>query len=80
MESIITAREANQQFSKLLRRAQAGERIIVTSRGQPVAQISAIADAPNERLEAKKKAFIKQLRGRGPTPMRRWSRDELYRR
>jgi prevent-host-death family protein len=78
MKNTISAREANQHFSKLLRRAQAGERIIVTSRGRPVAQISGIAEAPDERLEARKKVFIKKLRNRTATPIRQWSRDELY--
>jgi prevent-host-death family protein len=78
MDNTVSAREANQHFSTLLRRAQAGERIIVTSRGRPVAQISGIAEAPNERLEAQKKAFIKKLRNRAITPMPHWSRNELY--
>ncbi|HET7371700.1 MAG TPA: type II toxin-antitoxin system prevent-host-death family antitoxin [Gammaproteobacteria bacterium] len=78
MDDTVSAREANQHFSKLLRRVQGGERIVVTSRGRPVAQVSAIVDAPNARLEARKKAFIKQLRRRPATPIAGWSRDELY--
>jgi prevent-host-death family protein len=74
----ISAREANQHFSRLLRRAQAGERIIVTSRGRPVAQISSIVDAPDDRLEARKKKFVKKLRSRSARPMPNWTRDELY--
>jgi prevent-host-death family protein len=74
----VSAREANQHFSKLLRKAQAGKRIVVTSRGKPVAQVSGIADAPDDRLEARKKAFIRQLRSRATKPIPEWKRDELY--
>jgi prevent-host-death family protein len=74
----ISAREANQHFSKLLRRAQSGERIIVTSRGRPVAQVSSIVDAPDDRLEARKKKFIKKLRSRPARTIPIWAREELY--
>ena len=39
MERIITATEANQRFSEVLREVSAGESFTVTSRGKPVAEI-----------------------------------------
>jgi prevent-host-death family protein len=40
----VTAREANQAFSKLLEAAAKGEEIVVTRRGKPVARICPIVD------------------------------------
>jgi prevent-host-death family protein len=48
----VSAREANQRFSKLLAAAEAGEEIVVTRRGRPVVRIVAIAagtDAKRKR-------------------------------
>ena len=35
----LNAREANQQFSKLLAAVEAGETVVITKKGQPVAEI-----------------------------------------
>lgn len=78
MQTTVSAREANQHFSQLLRRVQAGERIVVTSRGRPVAEVSGISDVPDERWEARKADFISRLRQRAATPLPEWSRNELY--
>lgn len=74
----VTAREANQHFSRLLREAAGGETVVVTSRGRPVAQITGVSAKADDRLEARKQAFVKELRDRRPTPIKPWSRDELY--
>jgi prevent-host-death family protein len=37
---MVTAREANQGFSKLLNEVASGESVIITSRGKPVAQMT----------------------------------------
>jgi prevent-host-death family protein len=39
MTRIISAREANQRFSDLLGKAADGETVIITRRGEPVAQL-----------------------------------------
>lgn len=39
MTRIVTAREANQHFSEILGRATDGEAVIITRRGEPVAQL-----------------------------------------
>lgn len=59
----VGAFEAKTQLSKLLERAQRGERIIITRRGIPVAQLTAIggekaADSPRVIEE------LKAIRGR----------------
>ena len=40
----ITAREANQQFAKLLRQVAQGKEFLVTLRGKPVARIAPAVD------------------------------------
>ena len=47
----VTAREANQSFSRILKAAESGESVVITRRGEPVAIIapyrrSAIANTP----------------------------------
>lgn len=39
MADIITARDANQRFSKLLGQVEAGESFVITKRGVPVARL-----------------------------------------
>jgi prevent-host-death family protein len=44
----ITAREANQSFSALLRQVTEGEEVVITHRGRPVARMSPVQDASRE--------------------------------
>ncbi|MDN5870893.1 MAG: type II toxin-antitoxin system prevent-host-death family antitoxin [Nitrococcus sp.] len=74
----VTAREANQHFSRLLREAANGETVVVTSRGRPVAKITGIGAKTDDRLEARKWAFVEELRHRRPVSIESWSREELY--
>jgi prevent-host-death family protein len=39
MAYTVSAREANQQFSDILGRAAQGESVVITRRGQPVAEL-----------------------------------------
>jgi len=50
----ISAREANQQFSRLLGEVAAGEEIVITRRGRPVATLAPFRGRPMtpERREA----------------------------
>ena len=77
MERIITATEANQRFSEVLREVSAGESFTVTSRGKPVAEI-----VPPKPVKRPTKAELEEMFARmhelpgvvtGP-----WTRDELY--
>lgn len=45
---VITTGEAKKHFSRLLRRAAAGEEVIITRRGEPIAQLIRIG-APTGR-------------------------------
>ena len=75
----VSAREANQQFARILGEASAGEEIVITRRGKPVA---VLAPYRPQTLTPEQKAAIVRIRemmqrgiGRGA---RRFTRDEIY--
>lgn len=49
----MTAREANQAFSKLLAEVDSGEEVVITRRGRPIAIVKPYGDA---EAEARRKA------------------------
>ena len=76
----VSAREANQQFSKILEAAAGGEEVTITRRGVPVAKlvpVSGDADAAErECRKAEALALIKKGLPLGPTVP--WTREEIY--
>ena len=77
----VSAREANQQFSKILEAAVGGEEVTITRRGVPVAKLVPVHDAKMQaERERKRQAALEWLR---EDPLRGgavadWTRDELY--
>jgi prevent-host-death family protein len=76
----VSAREANQQFARILGEAANGEEIVITRRGKPVAVLAPYRRAP---LTPEQEAAIEELvammkRGlvRGA---RKFTRDEMQR-
>lgn len=81
----ISAADANRHFSKLLGRVKAGETVVITSRGTPVATLAPADDAARlaaEKAEAERqadrKALFDRLRSQPPSEFMPWTRDELY--
>jgi len=74
----ISAAEANRHFSSLLREVARGKQITVTSRGKPVATITAADQVARPERVAAKRALLSRLRATPATGARSWSRDELY--
>ena len=76
----VSAREANQQFARILGEAANGEEIVITRRGKPVAVLAPYRQAP---LTAEQKAAIEdvvQMMKRGLVDgARRFPRDEMQR-
>lgn len=75
MDRAISASEANQRFSELLREVADGESFTVTSRGRPVARVS-----PVDR-EGDKQSVKRLLDRLSRLPVRYsgdWSRADLY--
>lgn len=77
----VSAREANQQFARLLGEAAAGEEIVITRRGKPVAVLSPYR---TRALTAEQQAAIDRalvLLERGIVKgARRFTRDEMHER
>ena len=77
----VSAREANQQFSKLLEAAVEGEEVTITRRGVPVAKLVPVggpnAGSEGERRKATALAWFKggALQGGAVAD---WTREELY--
>ena len=74
----VTAAEANRQFSAVLREVAQGERVMVTSRGKPVATIEPVRRAGTARAGAAKRRLLDHLATVKPVGARAWTRDELY--
>lgn len=74
----VTAAEANRQFSRLLREVARGETVIVTSRGQPVAQMTPVDDAERAGKAAALEAFLAFCRSQPRRTIPAWTREDLY--
>ena len=75
MERAITASEANQHFSELLREVAEGQSFTVMSRGRPVARVLPV----NRQQESR--SVERLLKFLGGLPVRHsgdWSRGDLY--
>ncbi len=75
MDRAISASEANQRFSELLRDVAEGERFTVMSRGRAVARVVPVDRAGEGSGVARLLAFVATL------PVRHagaWTRDDLY--
>ncbi len=76
MDRAISASDANQRFSELLREVQEGESFVVTSRGRPVARVTPVDD-----LDRQGPAISGLLDFVATQPRRRaegWRREDLY--
>ena len=81
--STVTAREANQHFSKFLDAASRGEEVTITRRGKPVAKLVPIVAAKDPAEAAREAAEWEQAlaffrKGVPSTSQEPWTRDELY--
>jgi len=75
MDKSISASEANQHFSELLRDVAEGQSFTVTSRGRPVARVLPVDRHQERRAIECLLDFVAGL------PIRHsggWSRDDLY--
>ncbi|HEY2446758.1 MAG TPA: type II toxin-antitoxin system prevent-host-death family antitoxin [Rhizomicrobium sp.] len=83
----VTLREANQQFSKLVREVEeTGERVLVLRNGKPAVEIAPTAKRARRNLSKEQQAafdaFLNTAANRPGSSkgVRRWSRDELHER
>ncbi|WP_191060581.1 type II toxin-antitoxin system Phd/YefM family antitoxin [Geminicoccus harenae] len=78
----VSAREANQNFAKLLADVAAGETVVITKRGQEIAKMAPVSSQPRG-TEAERQArideFIRWLRRGVEFPEAfEFNRDEIY--
>jgi len=75
MDKAISATEANQRFSEMLRDVANGDSFTVTSRGRPVARVVPVEPADQKRKikELLEKMRREPIRISGP-----WKREDLY--
>jgi prevent-host-death family protein len=76
MERAITASDANQRFSEMLRAVQGGDTFVVTSRGRPVAKVMPVDDHTERRQKVA--AALDFLDTLPTTHAKPWRRDDLY--
>ena len=74
----VTAAKANRQFSSMLREVAQGGRVLVTSRGKPVATLEPVRRVATARAGAAKRRLLLRLAAVTPMGARDWARDELY--
>jgi prevent-host-death family protein len=82
MEKTITAREANQNFARVLREAEEGSEFVVTRRGRPVARIAPITTKGRRVLTAEQQRvldrMIKRMRRGWDLGGEKFNRDSIY--
>jgi prevent-host-death family protein len=78
----VSAREANQHFAQVLSSVEAGEQVVVTKRGKPVAVISPYRGETSEQRRAAIEDFLKLLNKPliAAAEFRTVSRDEMHER
>ena len=75
MDRAISASEANQRFSELLREVAEGESFTVMSRGRAVARVLPVDREGDRSRVADLLAFVRELPKRHAG---KWTRDDLY--
>jgi prevent-host-death family protein len=75
----VGAREANQQFSRLLKDAEGGEHIVITRNGKAVAQLSPARQVKSSRAQKKAVEEMIRLMKKGlDLGGKRFTRDEMH--
>lgn len=77
MDEIVTAADANRQFSQILRSVREGRSYVVTSHGRPVARIVPVDEEVKARALAHA-ALLARLASQPVVDVGSWTRDELY--
>ena len=76
----VTAREANQAFSRILREAEEGEPVIILRRGRPVAVLAPYRTADTKERERAIEQIVGLMRQGLPIGGRPFTRDEMHER
>jgi len=80
MVKTVSAATANREFSKLMKIAESGEEVIVTSRGTPKVKLVRIEEV-DDAAAMRRKAFdelTRRLRSQPTLNLPRMTRDDFY--
>lgn len=78
---IVSAREANQGFSKLLAEVAKGKEVVITRHGKPVARLVPVRDeAAAKKRDAAIRRMMRRLEKGVPLGGLRATRDEMHER
>lgn len=75
MDRAISASEANQRFSEMLREVGRGDSFVVMSRGRAVARVVPVDVDAKQKSARRLLDFVEKLPRRSVSG---WTRDELY--
>lgn len=80
MVKTVSAAQANREFSKLMKLAESGERVVVTSRGQPKVAIVPIEveDAQKAKRREAFEKLTRRLKSQPAQNLPRLTRDDFY--
>jgi len=76
----VTAREANQAFSQILKEAEDGGSVVITRRGRPVALLAPYRTPDVRERELAIEHIVALMREGLPIGGRRFTRDEMHER
>jgi prevent-host-death family protein len=78
----VSAREANQNFAKVLSAVEGGEQVVISKRGKPVAVMSPYKPAPDAEHQAAVERMIASMDEpvEWDAPFRTFTRDEMHER
>jgi prevent-host-death family protein len=77
MDKVISAADANRNFSKLLREVREGHSYVITNHGRPVARIIPAYDHVESEGHGRA-ALLERLRSEPVVNIGPWSRHESY--
>lgn len=80
MEQRVSLREVNQNLTRYVKAAEAGERIVITRRGKPVAVLSPVPRQERSLSTAQEAALERLLSQNHHLGGKAPSRDEIYER
>jgi prevent-host-death family protein len=76
----VTAREANQSFSRIMKEAEQRECVVITRRGKPAAILAPYGAEESQERERAIEQIVALMREGLPIGGRRFSRDEIHER
>jgi prevent-host-death family protein len=76
----VSAREANQAFSRILQEAESGATVVITRRGKPVAVVAPYAAHLSPERKQAIERIVALMRKGIPLGGRRFTRDEMHER